>query len=132
MASPDGWSGLFSSAFSHSRNAMVLLDADRRQRDVNGAYLRMLGYRRDQLIGRPIWEFVKDGPAATEEEWRAYLGEHRFDGDVTMLAADGSTVNIDEGAFTEHGVLVDSGAHTGMDFARAFEALATHFEAQGS
>ena len=78
MASPDGWSGLFSSAFTQSRNAMLLLDADRRQRDVNGACLRMLGYRRDQLLGRPIWEFVDGGPIATEAEWRSHLGEQRL------------------------------------------------------
>ncbi len=101
MASPDGWSGLFSSAFSQSRNAMVLLDADRRHRDVNGAYLRLLGYRRDQLIGRPIWEIVEGGPVASEEEWRTMLGEQRFDGDATMIAADGSRARVHWGATVE-------------------------------
>jgi PAS domain S-box-containing protein len=118
MASPDGWSGLFSSAFSQSRNAMILLDADRRQRDVNGAGLRMLGYRRDQLVGRPIWDFVEGGPIATEEEWRSHLGQRRFDGDATMLAADGSTVKVHWGATVE--------VCTGQRFV-LFVALSTSF-----
>ena len=101
MSSPDGWSGLFSSAFAQSRNAMVLLDADRCHRDANGAYLRMLGYRRSELIGRPIWEIVDGGPLVTEQEWRTLLGERRFDGDATMIAADGSRVKVHWGATVE-------------------------------
>ena len=118
MASPEGWSGLFSSAFSQSRNAMLLLDADRRQRDVNGACLRMLGYRRDQLLGRPIWEFVEGGPIVTEEEWRTHLAEQRFDGDATMIAADSSTVKVHWGATVE--------VCTGQRFV-LFVALSTSF-----
>ena len=101
MPSPDGWSGLFSAAFSQSRNAMVLLDADRRHRDVNGAYLRLLGYRRQELLGRPVWEIVDGGPIVTEEEWRGHLAEHRFDGDATMVAADGRKVRVHWGATVE-------------------------------
>jgi hypothetical protein len=33
----DGWSGLFETAFRQSRNAMVLVDEQRRQLDANGA-----------------------------------------------------------------------------------------------
>ncbi len=101
MGSPDGWSGLFSTAFAQSRNAMVLLDSERRHRDANGAYLRLLGYRRDQLLGRPVWEIVQGGPAITQDEWRLLLGEHRFDGDATMIAADSTTVKVHWGATVE-------------------------------
>src|SRR4051794_17602010 len=101
MPSPDGWSGLFSSAFGQSRNAMVLLDAERRHRDANGAYLRMLGYRRQELIGKPVWEIVEGGPIVTEEEWRSHLGERRFDGDATMIAAGGGRVKVHWGATVE-------------------------------
>jgi len=101
MSTPEGWSGLFSAAFSQSRNAMLLLDADRRLRDVNGAYLRMLGYRRAELIGRPIWDFIKGGPLATEEQWRGLLGQGRFDGDATMTTATGGTVRVHWGATVE-------------------------------
>jgi PAS domain S-box-containing protein len=101
MSTPEGWSGLFSACFSQSRNAMLLLDAQRRQRDVNGAYLRLLGYRRGELIGRPIWEFIQDGPMATEAEWRDYMSQGRFSGDAEMVAADGGTVRVHWGATVE-------------------------------
>lgn len=101
MSTPDGWSGLFSAAFSQSRNPMVLLDSERRQREVNGAYLRLLGYRRNELVGKHVWEIVEDGPVITEEEWREHLGEHRFSGDVSMIAADRRIVRVHWGATVE-------------------------------
>jgi leucyl-tRNA synthetase len=45
--------------------------------------------------------------------------------------ADGSAVDLSAGAFTEHGILVNSGEHDGLDFARAFDALAAKFSAEG-
>ena len=56
MARQEGWSALFWSAFKGSRNAMVLLDDHRRHLEVNGAYLKLLGYSRDELVGRPVCE----------------------------------------------------------------------------
>lgn len=101
MSTSDGWSGLFSAAFAQSRNAMVLLDAARRQREVNGAYLRLLGYRRDELVGKHMWEIVEGGPLATEAEWREHLAEQRFSGDASLIAADGGIVRAHWGATVE-------------------------------
>ena len=101
MGTPDGWPGLFSAAFAQSRNAMVLLDAERRHREVNGAYLRLLGYRRDELLGKHVWEIVEDGPMVTEAEWRELLAEQRFSGDASMIAADGGIVRVHWGATVE-------------------------------
>ena len=42
---------------------MVLLDGHRRIVDSNGAYLKLLGYRREQIINRPIYTFNVGGPA---------------------------------------------------------------------
>jgi PAS domain S-box-containing protein len=58
VARKDGWSALFSTAFRQSRNAMVLVDDQRVQIDVNGAYLNLLGYGRQELIGLPLYRFV--------------------------------------------------------------------------
>jgi PAS domain S-box-containing protein len=43
-ATRSGWSALFRDAFNQSRNAMVLLDDERRHVEVNGAYVQLLGY----------------------------------------------------------------------------------------
>lgn len=101
MARPDGWSALFSSAFNGSRNAMVLLDERRRHVDANGAYLKLLGYRRDELIGRPVYAFVAGGPLASAEEWAAKLLTGQFTGEADLVCADGSKVSVQWAATTE-------------------------------
>ena len=54
---------------------MVLLDDRRRHVDVNGAALTQLGYSRQELIGRPIYEFVVGGPLDSPGEWSKHLRE---------------------------------------------------------
>ena len=44
---------------------------------------------------------------------------------------DGSKIDVQEGAFLEHGRLVNSGDYDGMDFDSAFEAIAGYFETTG-
>ncbi len=73
MAGTDSLSTLFSAAFNQSRNAMALLDADRRVVEVNGALVKLLGYPRDQVVGQRIYHFVADGPVFSEEQWRRTL-----------------------------------------------------------
>jgi PAS domain S-box-containing protein len=94
MPQMSGWAGLFWKAFKRSRNAMVLLDTERRLIEANPAFLRLLGYRRADVIGRPTWEFVVDGPAATPGEWRAMLQQDEFSGVIDMIRADESIVTV--------------------------------------
>jgi PAS domain S-box-containing protein len=97
----DGWSTLFQAAFRDSRNAMVLADEDRHIVDVNGALLQLLGHRRADVVGRPMWEFVAGAPAMTPPEWAAALARHRFSGEAEMVRADGDVVRVQWGATTE-------------------------------
>ena len=60
----DGWSALFSTAFAQSKNAMALVDAQRRHVEVNPAYLRLLGYRRDARDRAPGLRVRRRRPAA--------------------------------------------------------------------
>lgn len=73
---------------------MLLVDSHRRQVEVNGSYLRLLGRQRAEVIGRPIYRFVRHGPIATPAQWDAMLREGRFTGEAEMLRADGSTVAV--------------------------------------
>jgi PAS domain S-box-containing protein len=100
-AHANGWSALFTSAFRHSRNAMVLLDERRRIVDANAAMVQLVGRPRGTLTGRPIAEIVAGGPLVTEAEWQEWLAAGRFAGEVTMLHADGSGVTVQWGATTE-------------------------------
>jgi PAS domain S-box-containing protein len=101
VARQDGWSALFSTAFRQSRNAMVLVDADRRHVDANGAYLKLLGYARAAIIGRPVYAFVAEGPLASAEDWDAALASGRFAGETDLVCADGGRVSVQWGASTE-------------------------------
>jgi len=95
------WGKLFSAAFVQSRNAMVLLDSRRRVVDVNGAFLKLMGYRRQRVVDRVISEFVVDGPIATEARWRALVHSGQFTGEAEMIAADGSRVGVQWAATAE-------------------------------
>jgi PAS domain S-box-containing protein len=99
--SREGWAGLFSHAFKSSRNAMILMDDKRKIHDVNGAFLRMVGYDRKTLIGRHAWEFVAGGPLLTPEEWAHELARQRFTGEATAIASDGTLITVQWGADTE-------------------------------
>ena len=92
-----GWSSLFWEAFRRSRNPMVLLDEDRRHVEINGAYLELLSYSRDQLIGRPVYEFVADGPIISEPEWREVLTQRQFTGLAELMCSDGRRVKVEDG-----------------------------------
>jgi PAS domain S-box-containing protein len=79
---------------------MVLLDSHRLHVDVNGAYLKLLGYSRDEIIGRPIYEFNADD-RVSREKWQAMLATRRFTGEATLRRADGSNVAVQWAATVE-------------------------------
>jgi PAS domain S-box-containing protein len=95
------WKGLFSAAFVQSRNPMTLLDSSRCHVEVNGAYLALLGYRRDELIGRPIYRIVDGGPLASEAEWERAIRSSSFSGAVKLMTAAGGRVAVQWAATTE-------------------------------
>ena len=101
MPHDSGWSALFSSAFRHSRNAMILLDGQRRIVDANAAMVQLVGRARPELVGRPVADLLTTGPLATEEEWQAWLNAGKFTGEATMRHADGGAVTVQWGAATE-------------------------------
>jgi PAS domain S-box-containing protein len=101
VARDDGWSGLFSTAFRQSSNGMVLVDARRRQVDANGAYLKLLGYTRQAVIGTPVYAFVADGPLNSPQEWDAALASGSFTGETDMVCANGARVSVQWGASVE-------------------------------
>jgi PAS domain S-box-containing protein len=85
---------LFWEAFKRSRNGMVLLDGARRYVDVNGAYVKLLGYPRQELIGRPIRDNTAHGPLLTEAQWREAIKQQRLTGVIDLLGADGREVTV--------------------------------------
>jgi PAS domain S-box-containing protein len=80
---------------------MVLVDSSRCFVDVNGAWLKLLGYGRTEMIGRPLFKFVLGGPQLSAAEWRELLAAQKFSGEGRMVAADGATVAVQYAATTE-------------------------------
>jgi PAS domain S-box-containing protein len=94
---------LFDAAFAQSNNAMALVDAHRRMVDINGAFVRLLGYERNALMGQPIRRLVDGGPLLSESEWKAALAEGRHAGEAKLLCAGGDQVAV-QWASTSEGV----------------------------
>ena len=101
MARRNGWAALFWSAFKDSRNAMVLLDEQRRHVEVNGAYVKLAGYTREEVIGRPVWEHIAGGPLQTDREWEQAIARGELSGEADLVCADGTTVTVQYAGHTE-------------------------------
>lgn len=90
-----GWTGLFWDAFKQSRNAMVLLDHERRLIEVNGAFVALSGYPRSELTGRPLYDFLARGrPTHTDREWEDALRKPEFTGVSELVRADGERIRV--------------------------------------
>jgi DNA-binding CsgD family transcriptional regulator len=96
-----GWPALFRKAFGRSLNPMALTDARRVQVDVNRAFTSLLRCPRQSLIGRPIYDYVAEGPLVSAEGWKAAMSREEITGEATLLRLDGSTVPVQFAAYPE-------------------------------
>lgn len=93
-AASEGLPTLFRAAFTQSKNAMTLVDERRRLVDANGGYIKLVGYERHAIIGRPISQFVSGGPLFSPREWRAALAAGRSSGVAELICAGGDRVAV--------------------------------------
>ena len=102
MLSESGWTGLFWDAFKQSRNAMVLLDHERRLVEVNGAFVALSRYPRSALIGRPLYDFLAHGrPTLSDREWEDALRTPEFTGVSELVRADGERIRVNFAGYPE-------------------------------
>ena len=80
---------------------MLLVDDERTIVDANGAFVKLVGRARSELIGTPVHRLVVDGPQATPQEWAASLASQRFSGETELHTADETTASVQWGAETE-------------------------------
>jgi PAS domain S-box-containing protein len=92
---------LFIAAFTEAKNAMALVDARRRLVDVNGAFISLLGYQRQTVVGRPVHRYLVGGPLLSPAEWKLALAAGRANGEAELLCADGGRVAVQWAATTE-------------------------------
>jgi leucyl-tRNA synthetase len=69
-------------------------------------------------------------PGHDERDWE-FAKKHGIEIRQVIAPADGSEIDIQAQVFVEKGVLVNSGKYDGMDFEKAFNAIADHFEDTG-
>ena len=96
-----GWPGLFRAAFTQSRNPMVLVDDGRQFVELNRAFLRLVGYTRSELVGRPASTVIAGAPLWTPDEWTRQLAKQQFTGEVGLVRADGNVLMHQWGATVE-------------------------------
>jgi PAS domain S-box-containing protein len=89
------WREMFRQAFVRSSNAMALMDDQRRFVDVNGASLRLLGYSRDELVGKHFYDISATGQVFRQREWEQVLKQRQFIGVRELKRADGVTVRVE-------------------------------------
>jgi leucyl-tRNA synthetase len=89
----------------------------------------------------PVWaaNFVLMGygtgavmavPGHDQRDWE-FAGDYGLPIKQVIRPSDGSSLDLTKGAFTEHGILVNSGDYDGMTFEQSFNALAERFERAG-
>jgi PAS domain S-box-containing protein len=94
-----GLEGLLWFVFRRSANAMVLADEDRRFVEANDAALRLLGRKREELIGTPVADTITPSEhGRSAREWQAFMRSGEHTGTRRVVRADGSEVQIEVAA----------------------------------
>jgi PAS domain S-box-containing protein len=74
---------------------MLLVDFERRIVEVNGAGLELIGYPREQMVGRRLDIFLEPSEwSSIEQEWRAFQRRGEFNGERALIRADGRAVAV--------------------------------------
>ena len=68
-------------------------------------------------------------PAHDQRDWE-FARSYGLPIDQVIAPLDGEAIDLEQEAFVDKGVLVNSGAFDGLDFTAAFDAIAAHLEEQ--
>src|SRR4029450_1487129 len=69
-------------------------------------------------------------PAHDQRDWE-FARRYGLRIHQVIEPTDGRNVDLDSGAFVEHGRLINSGPFDGLEFEKAFDAISKHFEENG-
>ena len=81
----------------------------------------LMGYGTGAVMGVPGHDY---------RDWE-FADKHGLPITQVIAPADGSEIDISEGAYVEYGTVVNSGDIDGMDYRQAFDAIAEKFESEG-
>jgi PAS domain S-box-containing protein len=74
--------------------AVIVVDEQLTTRAVNEAALTLVGYRREQLLGRSAGHLVAFGPEWLAQEWRIVLARGAWYGDIALRSQGGGICHI--------------------------------------
>ena len=69
-------------------------------------------------------------PGHDERDWE-FANTHGLPITQVITPSDGSSIDIQEGAYVEYGIVMNSGEFDGLDYEQAFDAIAQRFEMDG-
>jgi len=69
-------------------------------------------------------------PGHDERDWE-FANKHGLPITQVITPSDGSSIDIQKGAYVEYGIVVNSGEFDGLDYEQAFDAIAQRFEKDG-
>lgn len=85
---------IFANIFEHSKEGMIIADAQKKIINVNQAFTEITGYAKAEVLGKPI-NFCKseqyDGTACAVM-WQAIREQHFWEGEIVNLRRDGREV----------------------------------------
>jgi PAS domain S-box-containing protein len=82
----------FRSVFEEASDAILIADGSARFLDANPAAETLLGRRKDELKGLTVEDILTASPDWTESEYRSFLEERTWRGDVEINRPDGTIV----------------------------------------
>ena|SRR5437764_9682009 len=97
----NGWRSFFWTLFKRSRNAVALVDGDRRIVEVNGAFVTLVDVKRADLVGRIGTDLIGGPGPRTSREWRAVVSRGEWTGEAELVRADGGLVAVEYAAHPE-------------------------------
>lgn len=98
----------FKSIFDHAGDAMLLADNEARCVDANPSACRMLGYAREELIGRTTPDVVVNSlTTETQAEWDRFRRDGEMQGETHLRRKDGALVDVEFRAVAD----IEPGVH---------------------
>ena len=77
--------------FENARDAILVADGDGRYIDANHAVTELLGYERAELLSMRVADVVAQQREWTEDEFRRFLDEGRWTGEIELRRKDRTT-----------------------------------------
>lgn len=84
--------------FEGLSDAILVADGDGRYIDANVSATELLGYDRQELLSMRIADVVANQPEWTETEFRLFLDEGRWTGEIDLRRKDGTLVEVEASA----------------------------------